>query len=149
MPKDLKGYATSGEEVDLHRLWARRHATKFNGVGYPVQRAAAAVYTPAGQRSIAERVSFYMENATIMRQELEAAGFTVHGGEHAPYLWMAVPNGVSSWECFDILLAEAHVISTPGAGFGAFGEGYVRLSAFNHRDRIEEAVERIKLITVP
>lgn len=149
VPKDLKGYATSGEEVDLHRLWARRHATKFNGVGYPVQRAAAAVYTPAGQRSIAERVSFYMENATIMRQELEAAGFTVHGGEHAPYLWMAVPNGVSSWECFDILLAEAHVISTPGAGFGAFGEGYVRLSAFNHRDRIEEAVERIKLITVP
>ena len=93
LPKELKGRAASGEEVDLHRLWARRHSTKFNGVAYPVQRGAAAAYSPAGRQGIAERVAFYMENAAIMRQQLGAAGLTVYGGEHAPYLWVVTPTG--------------------------------------------------------
>ena len=104
VPKELKGRAASGEEVDLHRLWARRHSTKFNGVAYPVQRAAEAAYSPAGQQGIAERVAFYMENAAIMRQQLGAAGLTVYGGEHAPYLWVATPDGQDSWTYFDYLL---------------------------------------------
>ena len=143
VPKELKGRAASGEEVDLHRLWARRHSTKFNGVAYPVQRGAAAAYSPAGQQGIAERVAFYMENAAIMRQQLGAAGLTVYGGEHAPYLWVATPDGQDSWTYFDCLLDRAYIVGTPGTGFGAAGEGYLRLSAFNHRDRIEEAMERI------
>ena len=143
MPRELVGRSGAGEEVDLHRLWARRHATKFNGVAYPVQRGAAAVYSPAGKKAIAETIGFYMENAAIMREKLAAAGIAVHGGEHAPYLWLATPAGHDSWGFFDHLLQTAHVVGTPGAGFGAAGEGYFRLSAFNHRDKIDEAMERI------
>jgi len=143
VPRELAGRSGAGEEVDLHRLWARRHATKFNGVAYPVQRGAAAVYSPAGKKAIAETIGFYMENAAIMREKLAAAGIAVHGGEHAPYLWLATPAGHDSWGFFDHLLQTAHVVGTPGAGFGAAGEGYFRLSAFNHRDKIDEAMERI------
>ena len=143
VPRELVGRSGAGEEVDLHRLWARRHATKFNGVAYPVQRGAAAVYSPAGKKAIAETIGFYMENAAIMREKLAAAGIAVHGGEHAPYLWLATPAGHDSWGFFDHLLQTAHVVGTPGAGFGAAGEGYFRLSAFNHRDKIDEAMERI------
>ena len=143
VPRELVGRSGAGEEVDLHRLWARRHATKFNGVAYPVQRGAAAVYSPAGKKAIAETIDFYMENAAIMREKLAAAGIAVHGGEHAPYLWLATPAGHDSWGFFDHLLQTAHVVGTPGAGFGAAGEGYFRLSAFNHRDKIDEAMERI------
>ena len=143
VPKELKGRAASGEEVDLHRLWARRHSTKFNGVAYPVQRGAAAAYSPEGKKAIQEIIAFYLENATIMREKLSAAGITVYGGEHAPYLWLAMPEGQGSWDFFDRLLNEAHVVGTPGAGFGAAGEGYFRLSAFNHRDKINEAMERV------
>ena len=143
VPRELVGRSGAGEEVDLHRLWARRHATKFNGVAYPVQRGAAAVYSPAGKKAIAETIGFYMENAAIMREKLAAAGIAVHGGEHAPYLWLATPAGHDSWGFFDHLLQTAHVVGTPGAGFGAAGEGDFRLSAFNHRDKIDEAMERI------
>lgn len=143
VPRELVGRSGAGEEVDLHRLWARRHATKFNGVAYPVQRGAAAVYSPAGKIAIEETIGFYMENAAIMRERLAAAGITVHGGEHAPYLWLTTPAGHDSWGFFDHLLQTAHVVGTPGAGFGAAGEGYFRLSAFNHRDKIDEAMERI------
>ena len=143
VPKELKGRAASGEEVDLHRLWARRHSTKFNGVAYPVQRGAAAAFSPAGRQAIEEVIAFYLENAAIMREKLSAIGITVYGGEHAPYLWLETPEGHDSWGFFDHLLNEAHVVGTPGAGFGAAGEGYFRLSAFNHRDKINEAMERI------
>ena len=143
VPKELKGRAASGEEVDLHRLWARRHATKFNGVAYPVQRGAAAAFSPGGKQAIQEIIAFYLENAAIMREKLSAIGVTIYGGEHAPYLWLAMPEGQGSWDFFDRLLNEAHVVGTPGAGFGAAGEGYFRLSAFNHRDKINDAMERI------
>ena len=143
VPRELKGRAASGEEVDLHRLWARRHSTKFNGVAYPVQRGAQAAYSPEGQQAIREIIAFYLENAAIMRDQLSAAGITVYGGEHAPYLWLETPAGHDSWGFFDHLLNEAHVVGTPGAGFGAAGEGYFRLSAFNHRDKIDAAMERI------
>ena len=143
VPKQLKGCTIWGEEVFIHGLWARRHATKFNGVAYPIQRAAAATYSPEGQRAIAERVSFYQENALIMLQRLQTMGLTVYGGENAPYLWVACPEGQDSWDYFDTLLNKAHVVCTPGAGFGVAGQGYVRLSAFNHRDRVEEALDRI------
>ena len=143
VPKQLKGRAASGAEVDLHRLWARRHSTKFNGVAYPVQRGAAAAYSPTGKQAIQEIIAFYLENAAIMREKLSAIGITVYGGEHAPYLWLAMPEGQGSWDFFDHLLNTANVVGTPGAGFGAAGEGYFRLSAFNHRDKINEAMERI------
>ena len=143
VPKELQGYTKSGEAVDLHRLWGRRHSTKFNGVAYPVQRGAEAAYSMEGQNAIREIIAFYLENASIMRDKLEAAGIQVHGGVHAPYLWLKTPEGQDSWSFFDHLLERAHVVGTPGAGFGAAGEGYFRLSAFNHRDKINEAMSRI------
>ncbi len=143
VPKELQGYTKSGESVDLHRLWARRHSTKFNGVAYPVQRGAEAAYSMEGQTAIREIIAFYLENASIMRDKLQAAGIQVHGGVHAPYLWLKTPEGQDSWSFFDYLLERAHVVGTPGTGFGAAGEGYFRLSAFNHRDKIDEAMSRI------
>ena len=143
VPRELKGYTQSGDAVDLHRLWQRRHATKFNGVAYPVQRGAEAAFSPEGAEAIRGTIAFYLENAAIMRQKLEAIGITVYGGVNAPYLWLRTPEGQDSWSFFDTLLEKAHVVGTPGAGFGAAGEGYFRLSAFNHREAIEEAMERI------
>ena len=143
VPKDIVGYTQAGDSVDLHRLWARRHSTKFNGVAYPVQRGAQAVYSAEGQVAIKALINFYLENATIMRKELTKAGIEVYGGEHAPYLWLKTPSNWDSWEFFDYLLEKTHVVGTPGAGFGSAGEGYFRLSAFNHRDKIEQAMERI------
>ncbi|MEW6754423.1 MAG: LL-diaminopimelate aminotransferase [Candidatus Latescibacterota bacterium] len=143
VPRQLVAYTQSGEAVDLHSLWLRRHATKFNGVSYPVQRAAAAAYSPAGAEAIRGLIAFYLENAAILRRGLEALKMTVYGGINAPYLWLRTPPGEGSWGFFDRLLEQAHVVGTPGAGFGAAGEGYLRLSAFSHRDRIEEALVRI------
>jgi LL-diaminopimelate aminotransferase len=143
VPHALRGSTASGERVPLHGLWARRQSTKFNGVPYVVQRAAAAVFSPEGRKQTGEQVAYYMENARVLREGLGGAGFTLYGGEHAPYLWMKTPRGLSSWECFDRLLARAHVVTTPGAGFGAAGEGYIRISAFNSRAKVEEAVARI------
>src|SRR5688572_18827000 len=143
IPKQVTGTTASGERVPLHALWSRRHATKFNGVPYPIQRAAAAVYTPEGRKQTAEQVAYYMGNAAELRRGLGAAGFRCLGGEHAPYVWVRTPDGLSSWDAFDRLLGEAHVVVTPGSGFGAAGEGYFRISAFNSRENVEEAIGRI------
>jgi LL-diaminopimelate aminotransferase len=144
VPKDAVGRTAGGEAVELNRLWLRRQSTKFNGVPYVIQRGAAAIYTEAGQREVRALVDFYMENARIIREGLVAAGLTVYGGHNAPYLWLKTPRGLSSWDFFDKLLGEAHVVGTPGSGFGPSGEGYFRLTAFGDRAQTEEAVARIK-----
>ncbi|NDD69811.1 MAG: LL-diaminopimelate aminotransferase, partial [Synechococcaceae bacterium WB9_4xC_028] len=144
VPKGLKGKADDGSEVELWGLWNRRQSTKFNGVSYIIQRGAEAVYSDQGQQEIKALVSFYMENAAIIRRELSAAGIEVHGGEHAPYVWLKTPAGTDSWGFFDHLLNKAHVVGTPGSGFGAAGEGYFRLSAFNSRANVDEAMARIR-----
>ena len=129
--------------VSLNRLWGRRQATKFNGVSYPVQRAAQAVYTPEGQRQIMENIAYYRRNAQVIREGLKKAGIQVFGGVHAPYIWMKTPDGMPSWDFFDLLLKKAHVVGTPGEGFGPSGEGYFRLTAFNTLENTQEAVRRI------
>ena len=143
VPKDLKVTASCGSEVSLHQLWSRRQSTKFNGASYIVQKGAAAAYTPEGRRQVEDLVSFYMTNARLLRQGLTTAGMTVYGGEHAPYVWIRTPDGMSSWDFFDLLLKQHHIVGTPGSGFGASGEGYFRLSAFNSRANVEEALQRI------
>jgi LL-diaminopimelate aminotransferase len=144
VPHDVRGSTAGGERVPLNGLWARRQATKFNAVPYPNQRAAAAVFSPAGRKQTGEQVAYYLGNARVLREGLGAAGFTLFGGVHAPYIWMRTPDGLGSWECFDRLLEQAHVVGTPGAGFGRAGEGYIRISAFNSRENVEEAVARIR-----
>ncbi len=144
VPKALKGYTKSGEEVGLNALWNRRRGTKFNGVSYPVQCAAEAVYSEEGQKQIRENIQYYMENAKIIKEGLKEAGYKVFGGENAPYIWLKVPAGMSSWEFFDELLNQANVVGTPGVGFGPSGEGYFRLTAFGTRENTIEAMERIK-----
>ena len=129
--------------VSLNKMWGRRQATKFNGVSYPVQKAAAAVYTEAGQAQIMESISYYLENARIIREGLQKAGIQVFGGVNAPYIWMKTPNHMKSWDFFDLLLKKAHVVGTPGEGFGPSGEGYFRLTAFNTKENTIAAVERI------
>ena len=144
VPKPVTGVGPDGVPVSLNALWSRRHSTKFNGTSYVVQRAAAAAYSPAGLEQTRGQIAFYMENARLMREGLVAAGFTVFGGVHAPYLWLRTRDGASSWEFFDRLLAEVQVVGTPGVGFGPAGEGYFRMSAFNSRANIEEAIARIR-----
>jgi len=146
VPKDLKARNDKGELVGVHGLWLRRQTTKFNGVSYPIQKAAEAVFSDAGKKAVAENIAYYMENARIIREGLAAAGLTVYGGVNAPYIWLKTPQGLGSWEFFDKLLNEAHVVGTPGAGFGTCGEGYFRLSAFGIRENVVEAVERIKKV---
>jgi LL-diaminopimelate aminotransferase len=143
IPKTVMGVNGKGERVSLNALWSRRHSTKFNGASYVVQRGAAAAYSPAGLAETAAQVAFYMENARLLREGLARAGFTTYGGAHAPYLWMETPGGMPSWDFFDQLLTRANVVGTPGAGFGPAGEGHFRLSAFNSRANIEEALARI------
>jgi LL-diaminopimelate aminotransferase len=144
IPKAAMGTNAAGERVSLNALWARRHATKFNSVPYVIQRAAAAVFSDDGAQQTAEQVAYYMENARRIREGLSEAGFSVFGGEHAPYIWMRTPGGLSSWDFFDQLLESAHVVGTPGSGFGPSGEGYFRISAFNSHENVDEAIERIK-----
>lgn len=144
VPRGLMGRTATGEAVELWTLWNRRQSTKFNGVSYMVQRGAEAVYSPEGQAQVKALVAFYMENAAIIRRELASAGLEVFGGEQAPYVWAKTPAGVDSWGFFDKLLQQAHVVGTPGSGFGAAGEGYFRLSAFNSRANVDEAMGRIK-----
>lgn len=146
VPKSVKARTSSGDEVSLHQLWNRRHCTKFNGVSYIVQRGAEAVYSEAGREQVAELIAFYMENARLLREGLEQVGLTVYGGVNAPYVWLKTPPGTDSWGFFDDLLHKAHLVGTPGSGFGAAGEGYFRLSAFNSRLNVEEAVERIQKV---
>jgi len=143
VPKTLMAKAADGSDVELWKLWNRRQSTKFNGVPYIVQRAAEAVYSEEGQAQIKALVSFYMENAKIIREQLTAAGLAVYGGVNAPYVWVKTPNGLSSWDFFDKLLHTCNVVGTPGSGFGAAGEGYFRISAFNSRENVEEAMQRI------
>ncbi len=143
VPKNLTGKAQDGSDVELWKLWNRRQSTKFNGVSYIVQRGAEAVYSPEGQEQIKALVSFYLENAQIIREKLTAAGLEVYGGINAPYVWIKTPQGLSSWDFFDKLLHTCHVVGTPGSGFGAAGEGYFRISAFNSRENVEEAMQRI------
>ncbi|ADG69806.1 aminotransferase class I and II [Planctopirus limnophila DSM 3776] len=143
VPKGLTARTSTGEKVELHGLWNRRHTTKFNGVSYIVQRGAEAVYTPEGQSQVRQLVEFYLENARLMCAGLKQAGLTVYGGVNAPYVWLKTPNGLSSWDFFDQLLSKAHLVGTPGSGFGASGEGYFRLSAFNSRANVLEAIERV------
>ena len=144
VPKKLQGQNASGEPVSIHALWSRRQATKFNEVPYAIQRGAEAVFSTEGQAQTREQVAYYMENARRIRTGLEQAGFRVFGGEHAPYIWMRTPDGLSSWEFFDELLNKAQIVGTPGSGFGPSGEGYFRLSAFNSHENVDEAISRIK-----
>ncbi|MEH1903019.1 MAG: LL-diaminopimelate aminotransferase [Nostoc sp.] len=143
VPKTLTAKAADGSDVELWKLWNRRQSTKFNGVSYIVQRGAEAVYSEEGQAQIKGLVNFYLENAKIIREKLTTAGLSVYGGVNAPYVWVKTPNGLSSWEFFDKLLQTVNVVGTPGSGFGAAGEGYFRISAFNSRENVEEAMKRI------
>jgi LL-diaminopimelate aminotransferase len=143
VPKTLTAKAADGSTVELWKLWNRRQSTKFNGVSYIVQRGAEAVYSPQGQAEVQALVNFYLENAQIIREQLTSAGLAVYGGINAPYVWVKTPQGLSSWEFFDQLLETVNVVGTPGSGFGAAGEGYFRISAFNSRANVEEAMQRI------
>ncbi len=144
VPQELKGTTANGKEVSLHHLWNRRQSTKFNGTAYIVQRAAEAVYSPQGQQEMREMVGYYMHNAQLIRDGLIEKGWTLFGGENAPYIWLKCPGDMDSWTFFDRLLAECHVVGTPGVGFGSAGEGYFRLTAFNSYEKTVEAIERIK-----
>jgi LL-diaminopimelate aminotransferase len=144
VPKDLMGKDAAGAPVSLNALWLRRQSTKYNAAPYVVQKAAAATYTDEGQKQVRAQVDYYMENARIIREGLTAAGLTCFGGQNAPYVWLKTPAGTTSWEFFDRLLNEAHVVGTPGAGFGPAGEGYFRLTGFGRRDLTEEAITRIR-----
>lgn len=144
VPKGLAGTTSTGERKEIYPLWMRRHTTKFNGVSYIVQRGAEAAYSPEGQRQISNLIAFYLENARLLREGLQSAGVSVYGGVNAPYIWLKTPGGLKSWDFFDKLLQHAHLVGTPGSGFGASGEGYFRLSAFNSRANIEEAVRRFQ-----
>jgi LL-diaminopimelate aminotransferase len=143
VPKTLMGKAADGTDVALWQLWNRRQSTKFNGVSYIVQRGAEAVYSTEGQAQTKALIDFYMENAKIIREQLTHAGLEVHGGINAPYVWVKTPNSLSSWDFFDKLLSTCNVVGTPGSGFGSAGEGYFRISAFNSRDNVNEAMKRI------
>ncbi|MCP2729608.1 LL-diaminopimelate aminotransferase [Limnofasciculus baicalensis] len=143
VPKTLTAKAADGSDVELWKLWNRRQATKFNGVSYIIQRGAEAVYSEEGKAQIKALISFYLENASIIREKLTAAGLAVYGGINAPYVWVKTPNGLSSWDFFDKLIDTCNVVGTPGSGFGAAGEGYFRISAFNSRENVEEAMKRI------
>ena len=144
IPKTLKGYTKDGEEVSYNKLWNRRTCTKFNGTSYIVQRTAEAMYTKQGKKEIEENIKYYMENARIIREGLEEIGIKYYGGINAPYVWLKVPNNMSSWEFFDILLEKVNIVGTPGSGFGPHGEGYFRLTAFGTKENTIKAMERIK-----
>ncbi len=143
IPKTVTAKAPDGERVPLHRLWSRRHTTKFNGASYPVQKAAAAVFSPEGKQQVEALISHYMGNAKLLRLAASAAGLPVFGGENAPYVWVGCPAGLDSWGMFDKMLQDAQVVITPGAGFGAAGEGWFRISAFNSRANVEEVCRRL------
>ena len=144
VPKELMAYTSNGDAHSLNKLWYRRQTTKFNGVAYVIQKAAEAVYTPEGQKQVKAIIDYYMTNASIIREGLISVGLEVYGGVNAPYIWLRTPNGMDSWAFFDKLLNEAHIIGTPGVGFGPSGQGYFRLTAFGTRENTEEAIHRFK-----
>ena len=135
--------SSTNEEIDLWPLWNRRQSTKFNGVSYVVQKGAEAVYSPEGKKQVRGLIDFYMENAKLMKNKLQNAGYKVYGGDNAPYIWIKVPDQMTSCDFFDFLLQKVSVGGTPGSGFGLSGEGYFRLSAFNSRSNVIDAMERI------
>ncbi len=141
VPKECRAYDSRGEEIHIHSLWSRRQTTKFNGVSYPVQKAAEAVYTPEGRDQIRQNIDFYLQNARLIREEMQNLGYSCTGGVHSPYIW--IRGSGDSWELFDLLLNNAGVVCTPGTGFGRCGSGYIRISAFNSRDNVEKAMQRI------
>ncbi len=143
IPKNLKGFSSTNEEIELWPLWNRRQSTKFNGVSYVVQKGAEAVYSLEGKKQVRGLIDFYMENAKIMKNKLQNSGYKVYGGDNAPYIWIKVPDQMTSWDFFDFLLQKVSVVGTPGSGFGLAGEGYFRLSAFNSRSNVLDAMERI------
>ncbi|HEY2329633.1 MAG TPA: LL-diaminopimelate aminotransferase [Verrucomicrobiae bacterium] len=144
VPKSLNAYTKSGEAKPLHPLWNRRMTTKFNGVSYVVQRAAEALYSPEGKLQVAELIKHYLGNAEVLRKGAKKAGLKVFGGVNAPYIWVRTPKGVTSWQAFDKILADANVVITPGSGFGSKGEGFFRISAFNSRANAEEVARRLQ-----
>ena len=147
VPKDIKIKTSSGEEQSVNALWNRRQTTKFNGVSYPVQKAAEAVYSEQGQKEINENIDYYLENARIIRESLSDIGLNVYGGVNSPYIWVKTPNDMESWDFFDLLLEEANIVGTPGSGFGPSGEGYLRLTAFNTLENTKEAMSRISKLS--
>ncbi len=142
VPKGLVAYAADGTPVELRSMWMRRQTTKFNGASYITQRGAEAIYSPEGREQCRKIIDFYLENGRLMKEAIESLGYTVTGGGDSPYLWVDAKGG--SWDIFDKLLKEANVVTTPGAGFGAAGEGYIRISSFNSRENVLEAIERLK-----
>lgn len=143
IPKDVTAVGKDGEKVQLNRLWNRRQCTKFNGTAYVIQRAAEAVYSEEGKRQVKDTIDYYMTNAKIIRNGLEAAGYTVFGGKNSPYVWAKTPDGMDSWGFFDYLLMEKNIVATPGVGFGVSGEGYIRFSALGDNDAAIEAMKRL------
>ncbi|MFI3238996.1 MAG: LL-diaminopimelate aminotransferase [Bacteroidales bacterium] len=144
VPKELMGYDKDGNPMSINSLWRRLISTTSNGVSYVVQRAAMAVYTEEGQKQIKDNIAYYMKNAKTIMEALRYAGFRVYGGVNAPYIWLEVPKGMTSWNFFDKLLRECQIIGTPGVGFGPAGEGYFRLTSFASAENVEKAMERIK-----
>ena len=143
IPKDVTAVGMNGEKVQLNRLWNRRQCTKFNGTAYVIQRAAEAVYSEEGKMQVKDTIDYYMTNAKIIRNGLEAAGYTVFGGKNSPYVWAKTPDGMDSWAFFDYLLKEKNIVATPGVGFGVSGEGYIRFSALGDKDATIEAMKRL------
>ncbi len=143
IPKECLAYDKNGGKHSLHDMWNRRQTTKFNGVSYPVQRAAEAVYTDEGQKQVRYLIDYYLENARTVRKAFEELGYRCNGGDNSPYIW--IKTGKDSWEFFDLLLNKANVVCTPGSGFGRCGKGYIRISSFNSQEKVKEAVGRIKL----
>lgn len=144
IPKECMAYDASGKAHSLHSLWNRRHTTKFNGVSFPVQRATEAVYSPDGKKQVRDIIDFYLGNARVIREKMLKMGYSCTGGDNSPYIWVEAKR--PSWEFFDLLLTKANVVITPGEGFGRCGEGYIRISAFNSRENVEQAMERISKI---
>ncbi len=143
IPEELMGKDSKGNPVPVSQLWSRRTNTKFNGISYPVQRAAEAIYSEVGAKEVRANIDYYLANATLIKDGLTKAGFTTFGGVNAPYVWLKTTGGQDSWQFFDAMLEKANVVGTPGSGFGSCGEGYFRLSAFGIREKVEEAIERI------
>ena len=143
VPKELKGRGDQGNEVALNPLWRRRQTTKFNGASYLTQRGAEALYSEEGQRQIKETIDYYLNNAAVMRKSLCEAGYECVGGINSPYVWIKVPDGLTSWQFFDLLLNRYHIVGTPGSGFGPSGEGYLRLTAFNTLENTVKAMSRL------
>jgi len=146
VPKQLKAYTKTGDPVPINQVWSRRHCTKFNGVSYITQAGAAAVYTEQGKKQIKATIGIYMANAKVIRQLLTKLGYQVYGGVNAPYIWLKTPKGLGSWDFFDLALQKAHVVGTPGVGFGPAGEGYFRLTAFAQPESVKEAMQRFATI---